>query len=374
MITGEHGVRMQHDFTEDVAGLPGGVSASAPRWLRLTRAGDTLTGEESADGERWTKVGTARLAGLPAKVRIGLFAASPGDLTVSRNLLGGSATASRFAEATAVMDQVSLRGPAAGGTWSRDDVGVTVGPDGTPHHPGRSVLSGGTFTVTGVGDIAPAAEGMPIERLLTGVLAGLIVMIVVAVMFVTAEYRRGMIRTTLIASPRRGRALAAKAVVIGAVAFAFGLVATAVTVSVGRAMLIANGNIVSSTSLLVELRVIAGTAALLGVAAVFALGVGALFRRSAVAVIAAIAAILVPYVLATASILPDGVAQWLLRLTPAAGFAIQQSLTEYPQATARFMPSEGYYPLPPWAGFAVLCAYTALALGLAVHRLRGRDV
>ena len=39
----------------------------------------------------------------------------------------------------------------------------------------------------------------------------------------TAEYRRGLIRTTLAASPRRGRMLAAKALVIGAVAFAAGL-------------------------------------------------------------------------------------------------------------------------------------------------------
>ncbi|MFC4115398.1 ABC transporter permease subunit [Nonomuraea zeae] len=374
MVTGEHGVRMQHDFTEDVAGLPGGVSPSAPRWLRLTRTGDTITGEESADGERWTEVGTARLAGSPKKVRIGLFAASPGDLTVSRNPLGGSSTASRFAEATAVMDRVTLRGPAAGGTWSRDDIGVTIGPDGRPHHPGRSVLSGGTFTVTGVGDIAPFSEGMPIERLLIGTLMGLIMVIVVAVLFVTVEYRRGLIRTTLIAGPRRGRTLAAKAVVAAAAAFACGTIGAAVTVPVGQLMLAANGNLIASTPLLTELRVIAGTGGLLAVTAAFALGLGFLFRRSAMAVVAAVAAFLVPYVLATASILPDEAARWLLRVTPAAGFAIQQSLIEYPQASARYAAAEGYYPLLPWAGFAVTCAYAGLVLGLAAYRLRGRDV
>ena len=46
--------------------------------------------------------------------------------------------------------------------------------------------------------------------------AGLIAVVVVAAMFITAEYRRGLIRITLAASPRRGRVLAAKAVVIGA--------------------------------------------------------------------------------------------------------------------------------------------------------------
>nr|BFE79100.1 hypothetical protein GCM10020093_017010 [Planobispora longispora] len=77
MVTGEHGVRMQHDFTHDTAGRPGKVSERSPRWLRLTRTGETLTGYESADGVTWAAVGTVRLAGLPDTVRIGMFAASP---------------------------------------------------------------------------------------------------------------------------------------------------------------------------------------------------------------------------------------------------------------------------------------------------------
>ena len=77
MVTGSHGVRMQWDYTRDAPGLAGAVSAAAPRWLRLTRAGDTITGYDSADGAHWTKVGTATLPGLPATVQAGLFAASP---------------------------------------------------------------------------------------------------------------------------------------------------------------------------------------------------------------------------------------------------------------------------------------------------------
>jgi ABC-type transport system involved in multi-copper enzyme maturation permease subunit len=63
----------------------------------------------------------------------------------------------------------------------------------------------------------------------------------------------------------------------------------------------------------------------------------------------------------------------LLRLTPAAGFAIQQSIPAYPQVIGLYTPQAGYYPLAPWVGFAVLCGYTALALGLAVFRLPRRD-
>ncbi|WP_433359048.1 hypothetical protein [Streptosporangium sp. CA-115845] len=126
-------------------------------------------------------------------------------------------------------------------------------------------------------------------------------------------------------------------------------------------------------STLTELRVIAGVAALLAVAAVFALALGALFGNSAAAVTVAIAVIAVPHLLATTSVLPVGAAQWLLRLTPAAGFAVQQSIPEYPQVLAHYAPSAGYYPLAPRAGLAVFCAYAASALGLAVFRLRRRD-
>jgi hypothetical protein len=58
---------------------------------------------------------------------------------------------------------------------------------------------------------------------------------------------------------------------------------------------------------------------------------------------------------------------------PGAGFAIQQSLPEYPQVTADYTPQMGYYPLAPWAGLSVLCGYALLALGLAMLRLHRRD-
>src|SRR6202034_4386052 len=47
MVTGGNGVRMQYDYTGDIAGRPGRVSAAAPRWLRLARDGDTITGYDS---------------------------------------------------------------------------------------------------------------------------------------------------------------------------------------------------------------------------------------------------------------------------------------------------------------------------------------
>jgi ABC-type transport system involved in multi-copper enzyme maturation permease subunit len=349
------------------------VSAASPRWLRLTRSGDAITGYASVDGAHWTRVGTAHLAGLSSTVQAGLFVASP-EYSVTTQSFGGTSSRGGPSQATALFDHVSLQGTWPRGTWTGEGIGGETGTD-VPRGGFQQV--GGGFTVSGSGDIAPKlpgeGPGRTIGDSLVGAFAGLIAVIVVATMFITAEYRRGLIRTTLAASPRRGRVLAAKAIVLGSVTFVTGLAASAVTVPLVERLERAKGFDVFPVTSLMELRVVAGTAALLAVAAVLALGVGTVLRRSAGAVTAVIVLIVLPYLLAVASVLPAGPSQWLLRLTPAAAFAIQQSVPRYPQVSGIYTPSLGYYPLAPWAGFAVLCAWAALALGLAVLLLRRRD-
>jgi ABC-type transport system involved in multi-copper enzyme maturation permease subunit len=384
MVTGGHGVRMQYDYTHDMAGLPGGVSAASPRWLRLTRSGDTLTGYDSADGTHWNVVGTATLAGLPATAQAGLFAASPFAQTVTGQSLGGSTSNTSPTQATGVFDRVSLRGVLPTGAWSGGNIGGNADASQQGSGPGQNLGDGfhradGSITVAGSGDIAPADDGtafggQTVEHPLAGAFAGLIAVIVVATMFITAEYRRGLIRVTLAASPRRARVLAAKAIVVGAVTFAAGLAGTAVAFLLGLRIMHSNGFFVLPVTPLTEVRVVAGTAALLAAAAVLALGAGALLRRSAGAVTAVIAAIVLPYVLATSGVLPAGPSRWLLTVTPAAAFAVQQSIPDYPQVSNACTPSHGgCYPLEPWAGFAVLCAWAVAALALAVIVLRRRD-
>jgi ABC-type transport system involved in multi-copper enzyme maturation permease subunit len=197
---------------------------------------------------------------------------------------------------------------------------------------------------------------------------------VLATMFITAEYRRGLIRTTLAATPRRGRVLLAKASVIGAVTFVAGAVACAVSIAIGNHILRTNGNYVYPASTLTELRVVLGTAALLALVAVLSLAVGTMVRRSVGAITAVIAMIILPYILATASALPPGPSDWLLRLTPAAGFAIEQTLPEYHQVSYLYDPTGGFYPLAPGFGLAVLGAYTVVALLIARRLLLTRDV
>ena len=375
LVTADHGVRMQDNFTGDTAGQSGAVTASDPRWLRLTRSGDTITGYDSADGTHWTQVGTVALAGLPPTVQAGLFAASPAYQAITRSLGGGENGTIAPSQDTAVFDHVSLSGTWPAGTWTGDYVGAAYGSGIGGYHQ-----TGGRFTVTGSGDIAPAVPGqaggedLTVTVFLVGTFAGLIVVIVVATMFITAEYRRGLIRTTLTASPRRGRVLAAKAIVLGSVAFVAALVAAAASVILGAQL--ARGRVyVFPVPWLTELRMVVGTAALVAVAAVLALAAGTIMRRSAAAVAVVIVVIVLPYLLGVVSVLPAGAADWVLRITPAAAFAVQQAVPQYAQVTALYSPggAGGYFPLAPWAGLAVLCGWTAIAVAIALVLLRRRD-
>ena len=139
-------------------------------------------------------------------------------------------------------------------------------------------------------------------------------------------------------------------------------------------MLLSHGAYVWSVTALTQWRVIVGTAAVIALCTVLALAVGTLLRRGAAAVAAVVALIAVPYVLTVPiPVLPLGVADWLMRVTPAAAFAVEQTVIQYPQVDDVYAPAYGYYPLAPWAGLAVLCAWVAVAVALAYVALNRRD-
>src|SRR3984885_8914669 len=125
MVTGAHGVQMQYDYTGDAPGLAGAVSAASPRWLRLTRSGDTFTGYDSADGAHWTKVGVATLTGLPPTVLGGLFATSPPYWQATG---AGTSVTGGDSEATGAFDHVSLLGGWPNAAWAGTAIGDAGGP------------------------------------------------------------------------------------------------------------------------------------------------------------------------------------------------------------------------------------------------------
>jgi len=387
MNTGGHGVAMQYDYAHSTAGAGG----AAARWLRLARSGDTVTGYYSADGRHWAKAGTATLAGLPATVQAGLFVASPDFEFDTQSFGGGDQGIDIGTRAAATFGGVSLRGGWAGHAWHGDRVGTGTGAPaparcgqhgcvinpGQLEPPGSVRQAGGTFAVTGSGDIAPYVPVVdPVEAMFYGTLFGVIAVIALGAVFITAEYRRGLIRTTLAASPRRARVLAAKAIVIGLVTFAAGLAGAAVAFTVTQRRLSSLGwrppvwhgwSLTSATGV----QVVVGTAALLAVTALLALAAGTILRRSAGAVTAVMGVVIVPLILAV--VLPTGPADLLMRLTPAAAFGLQQTTVRYPQVITGCTPYHGCYPLAPWPGFAVMCAWAVAALVTAAVLLRRRD-
>ncbi|GAB3410549.1 DUF1349 domain-containing protein [Flindersiella endophytica] len=367
MMTGSHGVRMQYDYAEDVAGTPGrgaDVSGQAPRWLRLSRSGDTITGYESADGRRWSKVGTATIDGLPGTVRVGLFAASPGDLTLRRVALGGAVEEVRFTQAVGVFDHVTVTGSGAN-DWKAEPVGQMNQTDWEKFHNASGVKrSGQTVTVSSTGDIGPSGNevaGLGVERMLPGLVIALIIVLVVGARYPT---RRAKLRTD---GPPSRSVLLVRAGLLAAAVFVTGLAGVGITIPSTLAIVRGNQIPMLPVSALTGVRVTVGLAVMLALCAVLAFALGVLFRRGWAAVSAAVVLVAVPFAVSALPLLPDEVADWMLRLTPAAGFAVQQTLVEYPQVVAHYAPSAGYYPLPGWAGFAVTAAYV-LVFGLLARK------
>lgn len=358
MVTPGDGVRFQANYTTDLAG----GDAVAPRWLRLTRTGTTVTGYESADGLDWRQIGTVDLDGLPATVPVGFFVNSPDEIEVER-FVGGGSSGSRPTSGSAQFDQVRLE-PAGDGDWERADSSAGFGG------PLEFRQDGDRFTVEGSGDLVTEPPDSDVAQLsLFGLVLGQVVVAMLAVLFMTSEYKRGMIRTSFTASPRRGRVLAAKAVVIGAATFVVGLVASLTAFFVTLPVLRDSGfgPPAYPTPSLTDgpvLRAVVGGAVMLALVAVASLGLGAILRRGAGAIAVVVLVLLAPTILTGG--LPLAIEQWVIRTTPVAGLAVLQTIP--PQGA-----SAPWDMTTPVAGLGVLAGWAAAALAIAYWRLRRRD-
>ena len=102
MMTGSHGIRMQYDYVHDIGVSPTTRLDAGSTWLRLTRHGDLITTSTSRDGKSWSTVATTVLQHLGPTIDVGLFVASPGDVSLrqclpSRRAHGCSTLARRSA-------------------------------------------------------------------------------------------------------------------------------------------------------------------------------------------------------------------------------------------------------------------------------------
>lgn len=181
---------------------------------------------------------------------------------------------------------------------------------------------------------------------------------VLGIVLVTGEYTTGMIRATVCASPRRGRIVVAKLLVIGAVTVVVMTGAAFVAFVIGQIALGPTG-LHASLSTPGAARAVIGAGLYLAVLAGFATGLGFLLRNTAGAVVALFGTLLVLPLLAQT--LPGHWATDVIKVLPMpAGMAIM-STTPDPTSMA------------PWPGLGLFAGYAAAVLVAGTVVLRSRD-
>jgi ABC-2 type transport system permease protein len=202
---------------------------------------------------------------------------------------------------------------------------------------------------------------------LTGTDFGQAVVAVIAVLAVTGEYATGMISATLAAVPRRSVMLAAKAVVVTALALAAGVLAAGGSLLVGRLILPGQGYTPAygypdlSLTDPVALRATAGTVLYLALIALLSLGVATAVRDAATA-IGTVLGLLYLFPVLGLAVTSPGWHRHLQQIAPmTAGLEIQAST------------GLSHLPVSPWAGLGVLAAWATAALLAGGLLLRLRD-
>jgi hypothetical protein len=184
----------------------------------------------------------------------------------------------------------------------------------------------------------------------SGVAIASLAIVVLGVLCISSEYSSGMIRTSLIAVPKRGRVLAAKSLVFAGVTFVVGEVTCFAAFFVGQALISGHAPHAALGDPGVA-RAVAGGGLYLAALAVLSVATGALLRHPAAAIASMIAVVLVLPGIAQA--LPDSWRNPVTEFWPTQ--AGTQLTNVHPAA----------HSLQPWPGFGVMCLFVAIVYAIA---------
>ena len=195
---------------------------------------------------------------------------------------------------------------------------------------------------------------------LRGLLLSQLVVGVLGVLVISAEYGTGTIRATLSAVPHRSVVLATKAAVFAALSLVVGEALSFVAFILGQTLLKSPAPHATLNQPGV-LRAVVGGGLVIMVMGLFALGLATIIRHSAGAITAYVATLLIVPLLVAA--LPSSMSVPINKYLP---LNIGHAMTSV---------SHGVDPssLSPWVGFAVLCAYALIALVLGGVLMVRRD-
>ncbi len=191
-----------------------------------------------------------------------------------------------------------------------------------------------------------------------GVAIASLAIVVLGVLCISSEYSSGMIRTSLISVPKRGRVLAAKALVFAGVTFVVGEVTCFAAFFVGQAIISSHAPHAALGDPGVA-RAVVGGGLYLAALAVLSVAVGTLLRRPAAAITCMVALLFVLPGIAQA--LPDS---W------------RNPVTEFWPTQAGSQLTSVYHSahtLQPWPGFGVMCLFAAIVYAIAWTLLDRRD-
>jgi ABC-2 type transport system permease protein len=192
----------------------------------------------------------------------------------------------------------------------------------------------------------------------SGVAIASVAIIVLGVLCVSSEYSSGMIRTSLIAVPKRGRVLAAKSLVLAVVTFVVGEVVSFTAFFVSQALISGHAPhaVLGDPGVV---RAVAGGGLYLTALAVLSVAAGTLLRHPAAAIASMLAILFVLPGIAQA--LPDS---W------------RHPVTEFWPTQAGSQLTNVYHSadtLQPWPGFGVMCLFVAVVYAIAWTLLDRRD-
>jgi ABC-2 type transport system permease protein len=187
---------------------------------------------------------------------------------------------------------------------------------------------------------------------------GQLTICVLGALLITTEYSTGVIRSSLLAVPRRIPMLAAKAVVFAGLVLIVAEIVCFGVFLTGSAILHSHAPVSLGDPNVT--RAVIGSGLYLTVVALLALAIGAIIRHTAGAISTVIGVILVVPILT--GLLPGTVGKHINAYLPAqAGTLIGQAHKQSGDL------------LTAWQGFGVLCIWVAVLLGVAVFLLRHRD-
>jgi ABC-2 type transport system permease protein len=208
-------------------------------------------------------------------------------------------------------------------------------------------------------DMRPArqAEFNAIITSLSGVRIAQLAVGVLGVLLISGEYATGMIRSSLTAVPARLPVLWAKMAVFTGVVGVASIASTFVAFFLGQSLL-SGKHLNASISDPGALRMVIGAGVYLLLIGLIGMALGGLLRNTAAGISSLVALFFViPPIM---SLLPTN---WSDTIGPYLPSTAGEAFWGRPDTTH----------LSPWAGFAVLCAWTALAVALAAVRLKRSD-